>query len=245
MIHQMDSNEKPHPLVLWLSIIHVIYLMSLPVLANITIASIVYPHTVNAVFWGIFGLLGMPIAFAGMMSLNPFPRDIFSALMRAFFLPVTAGIWWWIQEGSLIEYFAVMLVYEFLAIYLSIFLMYFIPLTYYDPNNPKAGNARTYWNILIFQGFLGAGGFIIALILAIWPWAKNDSFWYNPITYIFLLIAAIQYIYSNFQWHRINSDRWEGQRKRTALVPDNTVSIEPVLLFIFIPWLISFGFINK
>ena len=241
----MESNEKPSPLVVWLSVLHVIYLMSLPVLANMTIAPIVYDHTVNAVFWGIFGMLGMPIAFAGMMSLNPFPRDIFGALMRTFFLPVSAGIWWWVQEGSLLEYFAVMLVYEFLAIYLSIFLMSFIPLKYYDPNNPNARNARTYFNILIFQGFIAAGGFTIALIIAIWPWAKNDPYWYSPVTYILLLIAAVQYIYSNYRWHQINSDRWEGNRKRPALVPDNTVSIEGILLLSPIPWLISFAFINK
>lgn len=241
----MDSNEKPSSIVYWLSVIHVIYLMSLPVLANITIAPIVYDHTVNAVFWGIFGMLGMPLAFAGMMSLNPFPRDVFSALMRTLFLPVTAGIWWWTQGGTLLEYFAVMLVYEFLAIYLSIFLMCFIPLKEYDPHNPKAGDVRTYWSILIFQGFLGAGGFIVALVIAILPWAVNEPFWYSPVTYIFLLIAAVQYIYSNYRWHQINSHRWDGKRKRPTLGIDNTISIEPFLLFVAIPWLISFAFINK
>jgi hypothetical protein len=241
----MDTIEKPSTLVIWLSVIHVVYLMLLPILANITIAPIVYSHTVNAVFWGIFGMLGMPIAFAGMMSLNPFPRDVIGALFRTFFLPIIAGLWWWYVGGSIVEYFAVMLVYEFFAIYLSLFLMSFIPLEMYDPNNPKAGNKRTYYNILIFQGLIAAGGFMIVLIVAIWPWAKNDPYWYRPFTYLLLLISAAQYMISNFRWHKINSNRWEGNRKRPRFVADDNVSIEAILLFSPFPWLISFLFIKR
>lgn len=243
--HHMETNEKPPTIVIWLSVLHVIYLLSLPILANITIAPIVRDQTFHAVFWFIFGILGMPISYAGMMSLNPFPRDLIGALMRTLFLPITAGLWWWYLDGSLIEFFAVMLIYEFLAIFLSIFMMSFIPLKLYDSNNPKAGNARAYINILLFQGFIAAGGFMIVLVIAIWPWAINDPLWYRPFTYILLFTTAIQYIISNFRWHRSNAYRWEEDQKRPKFVGGETVSIEPVLLLVSIPWLISFAIINK
>ncbi len=246
----MNSNMKPSVPIIWLSVINVIYLMSLPILANITIVPIIYHSTVptaHAVFWAIFGMLGMPLAFAGMLALNPFPREIKGALMRTFYLPITAGLWWWYQDGTMLEYFTVMLLYEFLAIYLSIFLQSIIPLKYYDPNCPKAGSISNYFGILILHGFIVSGGFITILIISVWPWAKNISYWHHPITYFLLLVAAVEYIISSFRWHKINSHRWDGcdeNSQRPVLVDTPQVYIENILMLAPIPWLISFAFID-
>ncbi|MCW8964834.1 MAG: hypothetical protein OQL16_13645 [Gammaproteobacteria bacterium] len=234
----MDINNKPSAPVIWLSAIHVIYLMSLPVLTNFTLSPII-DDTWHTVLWFMFGVLGIPLGFAGMLSLNPFPRQAAAAIMRTFFLPVSAGLWWWFQEGTLLEYFAIMLIFEFLAIYLSIFFMCFIPLGYYDPENPKAGNRRTYINILIFQGFVAAGGFIVLLLASSWPWLISEPFWHHPLTYLILLIATIEYIVGNFSWHKTHSYRWKEKKDRPTLTMDDTLSIEPVLLLAPIPWFIS------
>ena len=199
----------------------------------------------HAVSWAIFGFLGMPIAFAGILALNPFPRDIPGALIRTLFIPVTSGIWWWYLEGTLLEYFVTVLVCEFIAIYLSLFLMSFIPLKVYDPQNPNAGDPAAYLKILVFQGFMASGGFMLALVIAILPWARDVQYWQRPFTYILLLISALQYINSNFHWHKSNSDRWDGDGKEPKPVRFDVISIEPVLLLVAIPWLISFIFINK
>jgi len=235
--------DKPLPLVIWLSVIHVLYLFSLPTIANFVIAPTVHDQW-YAGFWFGFGLIGVPIAFAGMMSFNPFPRDPAAAFVRTFLLPAAAGGWWWYKQGTLLEYFAVMLVFEFMAIYLSLILMSFIPLKYYDPYNPRSGSARSYFSILIAHVLI-AGGFVAALVISIWPWAMQEPFWQHPVTYLLLLLATMQYLISNFRLQLSTSEyRWKESGNKPHAFPDNDVSIEGLLLLAPLPWILSFWFIT-
>jgi hypothetical protein len=230
-------------MVVWLSAIHILYLFCLPTLANISIAPLVQNQLASG-FWLLFGIIGIPIGFAGMMVFNPFPNDIGGAIIRTFLLPVMAGLWWWIEEGTLLAYFPMMLVFEFMAIYLSLLIMSFIPLRYYDPHNPSAGSSKTYFTILLTQGILAAGGLTAILIIAIWPWVTIEPYWHHPVTHLLILFAAIQYLVSNFRLQYKNStNRWQGGRKIPRSFPDTDISIEAILLLAPLPWLASFWFL--
>jgi len=222
----MEWNKKPSAFVYWLSVIYILYLLALPVLANFTIVPLLGESALSIVCWFYFGLFGITLAYGGMFSFYPFPRDPASALMRTLFLPISAGLWWlWNQEVAPIEYFAIMLIFETLAMYLSIFLMSFIPMRFYNPDHPKAKGIGNYFFTLIIEGGIFAGGFIAALAVVIWPWVTNDALWQHPVTWLLLLIAAIEHIVANFKWHRTTYEI--------------SFSIEPVLLFTSIPWGIS------
>ncbi|MDJ0655584.1 MAG: hypothetical protein QNJ40_15580 [Xanthomonadales bacterium] len=238
----MDTPESPQPAavpVVALSVLHVLFLMAVPVLANIALVPVI-DGTWHVGLWFFFGLLGIPIAFAGMMAFNPFPRSLPAALIRTLTLPVAVGAWWWVQGGSLTGYFAAMLVFEFLAVFLSIFLMCFLPMSWYDPTNPEAGNWKTYINVLVLQGSLAAG-FSAALILSVWPWLVQQTAWAQPVTYVILGLAILDYMVSHFQWHR----RHAGRHRRLGQLPvaDDPVSIEPLLLFTPVLWLMTFVYL--
>lgn len=227
--------KKPTGIVYWLSVINVLYLLSLPVFANITIVPLLEESSLRTLCWFYFGFFGITLAFAGLTVFYPFPRDLLGALMRTFLLPFSAALWWWYQESTLVEYFTIMLIYESLAMFLSIFLMCFIPMKYYNPDHPKARGIGNYLVILIFEGFVMAGSFISAILVVIWPWVSTDAFWQHPVTWFFLLVAAIEYIIANFKCHKRDSNYFSDEKKRTEV----SFSIEYLLIFVSIPWGIS------
>ncbi len=226
----MNQPAKPATIIRVISAIQVLYLCSLPVLANFTVVPML--DSIPGKFaWAYFGLLGLPITFAGLKVFNRFPMDPLVALLQVLFIPVASGLWWWVQEGTLLEYFAILLIFEALAILLSLFLMSFIPMRFYDPDNPRAKGLKNYFVVLFSHGILLGGGFIVALGSAMWPWWKSDPFWQHPFTLVLLLLAAIEYIYRNVQYQR--------NKEHTREV--ETLSIEPLLIFSPIPWAISWA----
>ena len=173
--------------------------------------------------WFCFGLLCVPIVFAGMAVFNPFPKTLAPALEHTLLLPVATGLWCWFNEGTVSEYFAVMLVLEALALLMSLCLMSFIPLKFYDPDNPKAKGFGNYIVILLVHWGV-AGFFIATLTVALWSWWLSDPFWRHPGTILLAAVATIEYIVKNFRHQR-------------AKRQPETISIEPLLLLAPLPWL--------
>ena len=234
----MDALSRPSPVVVGLSAFHVLFLLAIPVLANFTVVPTII-GTWRIVVWFFFGLLIVPIAFAGMLALNPFPRTFLPAVLRALLLPVVAGVWWLYQDGTVTGYFTAMLVFEFLAVFcVRVFYVLSASALVRPGKIPRRAMCGLTFLILAFQGFVAAGGFACALIVALWPWFVEYSLWRQPFTYLILFLAAVELIVANFRWHRVNSDRLHGPGKRPTL--DETVSIEAFLLLAPVPWLISF-----
>ena len=201
---------------------HVWFLLSLAAIANFTVVPML-ESTLAKGAWLCFGILGLPITFAGMVVFNPFPRTLGPALQHVLLIPVATAIWCWSGDGTLSEYFAVMLVLESLALLISLCLMSFIPLKFYDTDNPKAGSIVSYFVILLVH-WVGSGFFIATLAVAMWPWWISDPFWQHPVTLALLMVTTIEYIAKNF--------RYQLTKQETE-----TISIEPMLLLAPLPWL--------
>jgi len=226
----MDAHHKPSTSIRVLSVLHVVYLGALPTLANFTIVPAL-DNTLEKLAWGYFGLFCVPLVFAGMKTLNRFPMEPIGAMMHVLFVPVATGLWWWLQEGTLLKYFTILLIFESLAIFISVFLMSFVPMRYYDPTNPKARGIGNYIMVAFTSGIILSGGFIAALGIVMWSWWTSDPFWQHPVTLVLLLIASVEYMYRNFQYHM---DKNQGQQA-------SILSIEPLLLLSPIPWAISWA----
>ena len=205
-----------------------LFLLSLPAIANFTVVPMLGSDLAKWAWFG-FGIVGLPIIFAGMVVFNPFPKTLGQALGHVLALPVVTGIWCRFYGGTLSEYFAVMLVLESLALLLSLCLMSFIPLKFYDPDNPKAKGIANYF-IIILVHWCAAGFFIATLSVALWGWWAIDPFWRHPATLALLGVATIEYIVKNFRYQRT--------KQQTEII-----SIEPVLIGAPVPWLATLALV--